>query len=273
MLYLQKTKGEKPLISLKNVLYFPVSTLKEAYKPLEKCVVVGQLVSYSKERSWTKFNKLMAAGKLVKSDLLPDQSLTFVAFDVFTNLLNRIWPPKEPLKVHNKTVKKRDYEILAYIGGSLLRKIKDHLRKHKRYEELRLIELLVCEPGDEGQEYGKLVRVKDRGGLTYLTQCTVELFGKIEAFFREKTENRRSYSIDAFLSEGLPFIEDDFMFAINETGDGGSFTPQVIHKVMTRLLKKFFTCRAHHRCKVLIEPIRLEHRKKGLRKSLKKKSK
>ncbi len=204
-------------------------------------------------------------------DHVSDFLLRYFALKVLWSMVNRVWPPKKPAQLKTKKVNKKDYDVLAYIAGWLIRKAKQYYFKMKKWEERRLVDLFSCEPGEAAKDFSNIVKVKDRGGLTYVTQSTVELFAKMEAFFREKHANTTSYSEKDFIDEGVALIENDFLFCVNESGEGGSFSPETLVSVTKYFLKKFFRTRAHHRCKTLVEPVKRKS-KKGLRKSLKTKS-
>ncbi len=251
-------------------LLLSVPDILSALTVMAKWVKSGSFAGSTKEKSWTLFQKN------VSKITIPGLSLhhtRFLCVQVFQNLLKQKWPPKrivyENLS-HNRKCDQKDFEVLAYIGGALIRKLKYHYIRTKKEDKRVILEMLATEHDNPAVLYSNLIRMRNRGGLTYLKQSTVEFFAEVEGLFRETFRDATSFSRKQFINDAFALAGNDFLFCIQESGDSGQYSDETKHEVMCDLLNKFFKLRVCHRARIIMEKVKVQNLKtKSLRKSLK----
>ncbi len=170
----------------------------------------GKLAGTTQEKSWKLFHTNITKLNVPGLELFQARILFF---RIFKLLLKKKWPPKtvsyENISA-NKKCDQRDFEILAYIGGALVRKLKDKYLKAKQEDKQAIVEMLATTHDSPTVLYSNLIRTRNRGGLTYLKQSTVEFMGEIEGLFRDIFKDGTSFSRQRFIDEAFSIAGNDF---------------------------------------------------------------
>ncbi len=254
------------------ILLFSVDEVHAALSKMSQWARNGAFPGMSKENSWGKFNQNVLGIK-VNIDGLSPHVITLLCIRVFTAFLARKWTRinqnKTLATAMERKLDRRDFEVLAYIAGYIVRKLKYRYLRTKKPGKQCIVELLATNSNDPAVQYAKLIETKDRGGLFYVKQSMVELLAVVECRFRDFCRGSE-FSIQKFISECVPVCEDDFLFCIEDSGETNELSEADMHSVLCDVLRLFSKIRIHHRCKVLSEKVK--GTKKSLRKGLKKQS-
>lgn len=229
----------------------------QALRELNGCIIIGSFKNQSKEKSWVKFHTTVQSIKLPPLD---DQVCIFLCMSVFQAALNRLWPVVNEVGGALETkVGNEDNDIISYIGGSVLRKLREKVRDG---EYGRCLQHMQCTPEEAVQ--ATLTQTKDRGGLTFLGEKTFIFFKKAEAEFRARNDEK-PVDRHTFMSGSYEALKEDFCKIFSDS----SFPDSVLEQVLRDVMVTFHKIRIHHRGRVLMQKLE-QTRKKSLRRSLKK---
>lgn len=230
---------------------------------VEECISITKYVNASKESTWRKFTLVEPQ---IRIRGFKPHDASFLAMKVLNYTLNRIWQKGCVMDgLFQKNVPETDHDTIAYIAGNVLHKA---VRKSVGPSKIILF-MLTCEADDISASHVTLTSLKDRGGLTYVTNSAFEMFTRLESNFRVVCEGQE---IEAkFLNLSLENCQDDFLGLIQGHDDyTETLTNEIIMEVFKDIMKRFFKVRIHHRCKMTVQSSKKSsvNKKFGLRKSL-----
>lgn len=237
-----------------------------------------------KEKSWAKFHAAVADQNNMRplDEIVTPKVSTWLCFTTFEIMLKNVCNNDTTTETFDNNSESdidltgRDRDIIIYIGGAVVTKIKQKAYRLKnielKQEILGLVEALSAENGESGSSMTSLL---DRGGLVKLHPNIELLFVNLETTFRAlfigfsstalpfKAYFQKCLSLDAVSTR---FHEHLYPVNAQET------TKEKLFRDVTFL---YFKIRAHHKCKTFMDNFhrktQKEKREKGLRKRLKQK--
>lgn len=257
--------------------YSLVPGLAAYLEMMSKWVMKSHLNGCGKEKSWSVFYQNVQA---MSHDQLPSALLNYVALSVFEDFLcveyPNVLPPTTDF-VNEHTVTKEDLQVLHYVGGAILRK----LRKASNDNYLPYIEALTCGATDvtvsadtleqeptSSNFMSEFTRSKDRGGLMYMHDEAVEILGHIESIFRNFVD-KSVINVHDFVKQCSIRIGDKLVEYFHVRGE--LIEDDILSDILHDICSHFFNIRIHHRCKIMKEKLSVK-KTKGLRKTLKMKA-
>ena len=123
----------------------------------------------------------------------------------------------------------QDYDIISYIGGSVIAKLK----YHGKGDYLKCLKLL--ESTQEDAAHATLTNTKDRGGLTFIGERTFNLFKKAEGLFK-RLHIDEQVDQDINVQQCKELIKDDFIAILS---DDHKVLPA---SVLDNVLHDLFSC-------------------------------
>jgi hypothetical protein len=200
------------------------------------------------EQSWIKFHASMQTNCLRSGN---NPFMTWLCFRLFKRLL--LHSPQQNQKSICTSFGKTDMEIVAYIGGSILQKIRKHAIRLKDQNKHKANFLSCLEKMIDNNNITKLVSVKTRGGLLNASSGMLRILAIMEKKFRtlfgvgddfvvEMSENSFTTSV---LSKELV---DEFSEMIGLACENESDKLVVLRKTVAL----FFKIRAHNKASKLL---------------------
>ena len=195
---------------------------------------------------------------------------TWLCLRLFERVLSHV-PPSKNSKSICTSFGAADMEIVAYIGGSIIQKIRKYASRLTDKNKKKQI-FLSCIEKMIGSNPTKLVSVKTRGGLLNATDGMLRIFAIMEKEFRtmfgEGVECVVEMSENSFVTSVMSLVNVEFcqlmgVSCIDDTG-----------KVLKKISSLFFKVRAHNKARKLLDrkcdnkKMKLKE-KKSLRKKLK----
>ena len=228
-------------------MYFlSVSALVEQLHWLNDCLVDRRLLLQAcRDKVWAQFHEGLTqhigAVTTVCGNHRPTAS--FVCLQVMKTLMEANYSSGEQLTPSPVAMTDRDDEIVEYITGYLLMKLKHTL-------EAQALTTDVISGG--------LIALKNRGGLTTPTPDLVQRTLEIERVFR----NLPSLDRDMFLATLCDNNVQSSFFTLLDFVDTSAESKEVFYMDFCNL---FFMVRTHHKCRHMVDQhIRAT---KGMRKS------
>ena len=145
-------------------------------------------------------------------------------------MVSKNWPDgSKCTSVTDSKVDEADCEILAYIGGSIIHKLRT---KYGPSAQQRCIDALACKSEIPCAAFTELTKGKDRGGLTYIKKSAVELFVSFENLFKSQLLHERlNVSQARYIHSCNQSLSNEFLDCINDGEDSLSFSQEVLYNV------------------------------------------
>ena len=186
--------------------------------------------------------------------------LAFLATCVFEACLRRLWPERNQIAgLLDSEVTLKDYDIISYIGGSVISKLKFH---GKKGSYLKCLEML--ESTQEDAAHANLTNTRDRGGLTFIGHRTFNMFKKAEGLFKRMHKDEKVHK-DSYVEQCKDLIREDFVAILSD--DDEVIPASIIDNVLHDLVVKYHKIRIHHHGKIVMEKL-ANKRQKAFRKTL-----
>ena len=183
----------------------------------------------------------------------------------FSNTSEQMDKPAKPLSI-------KEHDILSYIGGSIISKLRRRYRS-KRQENCEHCLRCLCtsKPSFDADIQPSLTEVLDRGGLTYLVSSALPIFTDLEETFRDFF--KRNVGILSFENYNSQ-ISDLATFTFFEITGEYSIPDQVKRDIFKDIVKLFFKIRCASQLHKIVRAFRAKkhvpRKQKALRPSLKK---
>ena len=192
-----------------------------------------------------------------------------------------------------------DRKIVKYVGGCCVGKIQKQMRRHGdhdiKLETFMCLDLLIEDRQDKTDDMtdrsdssrvrgrpedrqltGDMTEDLDRGGLTKVTQEAWEMFLSMENVFRDVTgaSNFGAFNTESEFARRCDSDVSSSFFNIIGSDETASaaVSRQVLEDTFDRIIKLYFKIRINHKCKQLMEQVKVQWREKALRKRLSNKS-
>lgn len=250
---------------------------------LDKCLVPrSKFLSSTREKAWSFYHKeyIRNMASVTKLTGSPAAS-AWLCLKAFQHLVsvNYTAPVTTTTKSLKRPMTEDDEDIVSYIGGSIVQKIKKTLfvlkESVEKSERLACLEKMREKDCDQSTTNSKvtLTGTLDRGGLVYLKPSAISFFSLVEEKFRDLcsganesqyTENHFEHSCSQDENLTSKFLD------IVQTGDSVTSAGEA---VFSSSVKTYFRVRVHHECRKFMDAYRhrqsLSKREKSLRKTLK----
>ena len=218
-----------------NILHhFAVGELENMLVWLNACLVNPSLhLAACRDRVWTSYQKNLVANIDDMTAVTNSrQAAAIVALQVMKTLVALNYSEAVPVQSYKDEIGEKEEDILAHIAGYLLRK-----RGH----------------GEEGQALTSspskgLTSLMDRGGLTYAQDAFTSVVREFEIQFRQLPPRSVDFKRfeDSVIEQNVPFR----FFQLLDGIDSASESKELFFRDILHL---FFTVRAHHKCRHLME--------------------
>ncbi|XP_055896729.1 uncharacterized protein LOC129928112 isoform X2 [Biomphalaria glabrata] len=255
--------------------------LHEKLRFLDSCLVPkGRSLQVAKDKAWSNFNNLYTLNAIHIYTFIQPQGLAFIfCLKLFEILVENYYCEPQTKKEGQKSVeiKYQDKDILDYIGGCILFKIKNQVGRLnetdvKKHIKLNIINVLV-ENDSEKSESCSLTNVLNRGSLIHIRSDLSTFFVKIESIFRIIFPNpvESFFSLESFIKRCLD--TNDIVKCFFDSCNHSLAEHSEKMFILKLILKLFFKIRVHRKCKLFLEKYRkqkqISSKEKGLRKKLK----
>ncbi|KAK6166809.1 hypothetical protein SNE40_023425 [Patella caerulea] len=242
---------------------------------------------YGAEKSWREFHQSLpcAAMEISENVKLNMQFILLLSIKYFELLIKINLLSNQDCKqiTEIKSVSSGEKEIIFYIAGSIIGKLlHKQYKKQEKQHIYKILKALKTDKENSSDPNAKLVKLFDRGGLTYITQKSADFFLGLEICFHRlyagsqiNLELSKLEFLKACKSNEL--ITRDFLQAPSCTTQTESYDENDLKECMTLCIKMYFIIRAHHKCKRMLQKFVRETKgkkskmSKGLRTELKKK--
>uniref|UniRef100_A0A2C9M6B5 Uncharacterized protein n=1 Tax=Biomphalaria glabrata TaxID=6526 RepID=A0A2C9M6B5_BIOGL len=191
--------------------------LHEKLRFLESCLVpTSRSLQVAKEKSWTNFIKLYTINAINIYPFIQPQGLAFIyCLNLFEIIVDNYYAEPTTIKQAEKSldIKYKDKDILNYIGGCILFRIKSQVGRVnendiKKHSKLSILNSLI-ETNLEGSESCSLTSVLNRGSLIHIRSELSTFFFEIESIFQTIFPKpvESSFSFDKFLKMCVDNLE------------------------------------------------------------------
>ena len=229
--------------------YISDCEINSEFQWLNHCLVNKQGCTHRViEKVWTSFHEMIIERRTTKCS-----GYAFIALKLMQELVKKNYR-SQPSKIEIESLlSKRDQEILEYICGYILRRVKD------------IEGSSVLRSGSPTNS--RLTESFDRGGLIYPSDNFVIFIESAESVFR--TIPHTSVSKELFTSK---CDEENLFSRLHDcfANDAASYTS--IEKLYVKILHLFFIIRAHQKCRNLLQKelrsSKINRKSKALRDSL-----
>ena len=175
------------------------------------------------------------------------QAAAILALNVMKELVSINY--SEPISVQpdSQPISENEEEIISYISGYLLRK----------FSHTQEAQVLTASPSRG------LIKLMDRGGLTYANEGFISIVRELEVVFRQMPKISANLEIfdSAVCEQNIP----SHFFPLLDSVDSPAQEKELF---FTDIMHVFFTVRAHQKCRQLVENCILSTKKSRNAKAL-----
>ena len=236
---------------------------------LDSCIgPKGTFAAAAREKAWSHyhaaFKKNMGpVAQAVKSA----PAAAWLCLRLFELLLKSNFPDNsESARSQDTTVSEKDYDIIAYIGGSVLQKVKKAaFRLSNNKDKFSIIDCVNSfidhnkhDQDDESQAMS-MTNILDRGGLIYLKPNVKQMFIWLESVFRNMFADHgmKALSFEMYMEQCL---SDGTVMASFYENVYASWADEAKKELILRIIVQlYFKIRAHHKCKKLMDEHRVNY--------------
>jgi len=237
---------------------------------LNRFLLDGKLVAYTKERSQTLFIQELQSGKLLKLVNYHKKSVVnYFLFVLFEAMLQRKWAKPEKPVIEHGSLDSTDYEVLVKVAGAAI-----HVRcksKTLHPDAKKVLKSMCCKEDDPNvTSHANLVKEHNRGGLKFVKKATCHFISSLERTFQAICVSP-NVDKNVFLKQCKQDHEQKFLDSI-DPALASPTNEKAINLAFSAFLVYFFRCRIHAVAKILSEKTSAK-KKNSLRVQLKKDAK
>lgn len=262
------------------VFFLAGPTVLEAVRFLNQCLVPRtKFIRSSRELAWRNFyaNYVTNMPYVITATGSP-QAATWLCQRLFETLLHENYPLSSPTERQEKDQECEDLgvegrDIVSYIGGHILSKLKQRLAKFTKNDTNEAISTCLDDflTTKEKAQNQLFTSTMDRGRLVYLKPQAEKFFLLLEIKMRNVCSARNLNGCKLSDFEEMCAADETITSAFHSfTAEASTTTKEVVFSKVTLF---FFKIRVHHECKTFKEKLnsmsRVSKQTKGLRKKLK----
>ena len=169
---------------------------------LEQCITTKSASEPVARDRWSKYHQLMKLGTPQVTAVTSNHALAvLLSFQVFQTLIDKATKEEStPLASNKNEVTPEEVDISAYIGGSIVFKLKKRYTASRNDSHNGVLTYFIDRSATEQPfSFPSLTSVKSRGGLINLTSPGRAIFQQLEVKFRYcYPEGRTQMSSDEF---------------------------------------------------------------------------
>ena len=192
------------------------------------------LLPISREKVWSSYHEALLANLNNLTELTGSRLISsLISLNSMKHLIKVNYTPPAATTPPPVDLTERDYDILVYVSGFILRKLKKN----------PLTEYLETEVTTSG-----LIGTKNRGGLIQPKEEVVKIVEEMEVVFRQLAE--KSVNRDLFFQL---LLENDIQTNFLELFKEVSCMSDSVDHFYVEFCNIFFLVRSHHKCRTLVE--------------------
>ena len=267
--------------SFLSVFFSPVSELFASVSFLQRCTPSGRLTPAVAERGESQWYKNTASHHQDITKITRSEQLTLFLCRRIYDYLTKPHQSSSSSSSDIQSLSDEDKDIVNYIGGSVVSKLKKAAWQHASEKEERLVILrtLQATSGDKGTDHSsseskedvhsKMTHTLDRGGLVYLKPEITQMFWLLEYLFCQASKGT-TFSKNDYLK--VCCSNNEVLCAYFETVYEAEGTDELKEELLGSLVSLYFKIRIYQKCRVFMDQIRAQKqmakKQKGLRKTL-----
>ena len=233
----------------------------------------------NKEASERKFNSSLLEN-LPRIEPLTGSTMftSWLCLEIFIRLLKQISEKDKPDSPPTVKHDCRDDDIVIYIGGSIvskLRKTAHRLTDDEKDAQLEVLSQLVSSKEESNDAETSLTNVLDRGGLVRLVPQVQALFLELENLFLNLFSDTRLTCLSSEMYTKECLKSDIVLCGFYESTYKSTSSDTVKFHLLRGILALYFRIRAYHKCRSYMDHYCytkcISRKQKAFRKTLKQK--